>query len=125
MPGRLEGKVALVTGQRIRHIRTSATINTDRSPGAGSGFGAAIAERFAQEGCNVVLADINVKGAQGVVEKIQGLKLNDTNGESFQALQMDVTKEEDWKNAVQLCIEKWARLDCLVNNAGTTYKNKV
>jgi NADP-dependent 3-hydroxy acid dehydrogenase YdfG len=72
-----------------------------------------------------VLADINVKGAQGVVKKIQGLKLEDTNEESFQALQMDVTKEEDWQNALHVCIEKWGRLDCLVNNAGTTYKNKV
>ena len=72
-----------------------------------------------------MLADINVKGAEGIVEKIRGLKVEDGKPGSFQAYQMDVTKEDDWNNAVKLCIEKWGRLDCLVNNAGTTYKNKV
>lgn len=37
---------------------------------------------------------------------------------------MDVTKEADWTQAVDVIMEKWGRLDVIVNNAGTTYRNK-
>ena len=38
---------------------------------------------------------------------------------------MDVTKKEDWKSVVDLAFTKFGGLDVLVNNAGTTYRNKV
>lgn len=38
---------------------------------------------------------------------------------------MDVTKKDDWKGVIDLAFEKFGRLDVLVNNAGTTYRNKV
>lgn len=38
---------------------------------------------------------------------------------------MDVTKEDAWTKAVQACIDNWGGLDICVNNAGTSYKNKV
>jgi NADP-dependent 3-hydroxy acid dehydrogenase YdfG len=41
------------------------------------------------------------------------------------AMKMDVSKDTDWKSAVDLCVNKWGRIDICVNNAGTTYKNKV
>lgn len=38
---------------------------------------------------------------------------------------MDVTNADDWKSITNLAFEKFGRLDVLVNNAGTTYRNKV
>lgn len=38
---------------------------------------------------------------------------------------MDVTREEDWARVVADAAKKWGRLDVLVNNAGTSYRNKV
>ncbi|KAK5724952.1 hypothetical protein LTS12_027505 [Elasticomyces elasticus] len=96
-PGsRLQGKVAIVTG-------------------GGSGFGAAIAQRYAEEGAKVVVADINVEGGQNVASK---------NPANLVFQKTDVTKAEDWKAVVDLAFSKFGRLDVLVNNAGTTYRNK-
>ncbi|KAJ5317783.1 hypothetical protein PENANT_c004G01800 [Penicillium antarcticum] len=93
---RLQGKVAIVTG-------------------GGSGFGAAIARRFAEEGAKVIVTDINVEGGEQVAA------LNPSNL-TFQ--HMDVTQEGDWKAVLKLAFSKFGRLDALVNNAGTTYRNK-
>ena len=38
---------------------------------------------------------------------------------------MDVTKADDWKGIVDLAFSEFGRVDVLVNNAGTTYRNKV
>jgi len=94
---RLSGKVAIVTG-------------------AGSGFGAAISERFAAEGCRVLIGDINEKGAKATADKIGG---NNTI-----IMNMNVTSADNWKAAVDAVVQKWGRLDIVVNNAGTSYKNK-
>ena len=111
---RLEGKVAIVTGMFL----TSASVyqNTNEVIGGASGFGAAISTRFAQEGCKVLIADLNESGAQSMAEKI---------GNGTVSMMMDVTQESDWKKAVDICIEKFGRIDIVVNNAGTSYKNKV
>jgi NADP-dependent 3-hydroxy acid dehydrogenase YdfG len=110
---RLEGKVAIVTGM----FSTSSNFlsGTNEELGGASGFGAAISTRFAQEGCKVLIADLNEFGAKSMSEKIGGTEF----------MHMDVTQESDWKKAVDMCIEKFGRLDILVNNAGTSYKNKV
>ncbi|KAF2462030.1 oxidoreductase [Lineolata rhizophorae] len=97
VPGRLESKVAIVTG-------------------AGSGFGAAIAERFAQEGCRVLIGDLKESAARSTAERI--------GGSFVRALHMDVCSETDWTAAVETCLRTWGRLDAVVNNAGTSYKNK-
>ncbi|KAF2672837.1 oxidoreductase [Microthyrium microscopicum] len=96
---RLKDRVALVTG-------------------AGSGFGAAIATRFAQEGCKVIMSDINEPGVASVSQKI-----NEAGGNTIH-IKMDVTNEAAWKDAVSKCLEFGGKIDILVNNAGTTYKNK-
>ncbi|EDN02565.1 oxidoreductase [Histoplasma capsulatum] len=96
MTPRLEGKVAIVTG-------------------GGSGFGAAIARRYAQEGAKVVVGDINVVGGEKVASE---------NPASIAFMKMDVTKEEDWKAVVDQTASKFGQVDILVNNAGTTYRNK-
>ncbi|KAI9933154.1 hypothetical protein ASPWEDRAFT_61119 [Aspergillus wentii DTO 134E9] len=93
---RLQGKVAIVTG-------------------GGSGFGAAIARRFGQEGAKVILTDINAEGGEVVASQ---------NPANLVFQKMDVTKAEDWKGVVDLAFAKFGRLDVLVNNAGTTYRNK-
>ncbi|KAF3479402.1 2,5-dichloro-2,5-cyclohexadiene-1,4-diol dehydrogenase [Arthroderma uncinatum] len=83
--------------------------------GGGSGFGAAIAIRYAQEGAKVIIGDINVDGGEKVAS-------NNPSSISFQ--KMDVTSPEDWKAILDLATSKYGKVDILVNNAGTTYKNK-
>jgi len=77
--------------------------------GAGSGFGAGIARRFAQEGARVIVNDVNPSGDK-VAREI---------GASF--VQADVTKSEDWAKLVRAA---GASLDIVVNNAGWTHRNK-
>jgi len=96
---RLSGKVALITG--------------GASP---QGFGAAITTRFINEGAKVLLGDLNASGASSFASSL--------NSSNIIALGMDVTQEGDWKKAVDTIMEKWGRLDIIVNNAGTTYRNK-
>ena len=95
MPGRLDGKVAIVTG-------------------GGGGFGKGIAEKFHQEGAKVIILDF--------AEEV-GKKTASEIGCEF--VQANVTKREDWENALKVADEKFGKLDCVVNNAGTTYRNKV
>jgi NADP-dependent 3-hydroxy acid dehydrogenase YdfG len=96
---------------------TQTHITDTTNAGAASGFGAAIATRFVQEGCRVMLADVNFAGAEEVARKL--------GGDGTLVIEMDVTVEKAWGDAVRLCVEQWGRLDVVVNNAGTTYKNKV
>ncbi|KAF2127302.1 3-ketoacyl-reductase-like protein [Dothidotthia symphoricarpi CBS 119687] len=96
MGGRLEGKIAIVTG-------------------AGSGFGAAISLAFIAEGAKVLVCDINVAGGEATVA-------NNPSALAFH--QMDVTKPSDWDATMSAVTAKWGRCDILVNNAGWSYKNK-
>ncbi|WP_114167068.1 SDR family oxidoreductase [Exiguobacterium sp. TNDT2] len=87
---RLSGKVAIVTG-------------------AASGMGKAIAELYAKEGARVVVSDMNLDGAQAVVESI--------SGEAF-AIQTDVTSEEALQQLLDETVKTFGQVDILVNNAG-------
>jgi NADP-dependent 3-hydroxy acid dehydrogenase YdfG len=91
----------------------------DVSTGAASGFGAAIAARFAEEGCAVLLTDINKDGLRA-----QATQMLDSNAR-VAWYRLDVTDADDWRRAVGHCLDVWHRLDICVNNAGTTYKNRV
>ena len=86
---RLDGKVALVTG-------------------AARGTGEVIARLFAEEGARVVLADVLDSQGETVAHEIG-------EGASFQHL--DVGSENDWKDGVVAVLERFGRLDVLVNNA--------
>jgi 3(or 17)beta-hydroxysteroid dehydrogenase len=88
--GRVEGKVALVTG-------------------GGSGLGAADCRRLAEEGAKVAVTDINLEAAQKVANEI---------GESAIALRHDVASEEDWKAVLAEVESRFGGLHVLVNNAG-------
>lgn len=88
-------KVALVTG------------------GAG-GIGSAVCRRLASEGAQIVVADLNVEGALKIVEE-----LNKTYGDKTAiAVKMDVTKEEEVKQAYVDATLYFGGVDIIVNNAG-------
>ena len=86
----LEGKVALITG-------------------AARGQGAAEAQLFAQRGAKVMLCDLLDDEGQAVAAEI---------GANAAYTRLDVTSENDWKKAIQATIDKFGKLNVLVNNAG-------
>jgi 3-oxoacyl-[acyl-carrier protein] reductase len=93
---RLENKIAIVTG-------------------AASGFGEGIARRFAAEGARVVVADMNIAGAQRVAGGI---------GARAVAIGGDISKGPDVAAIVAAAVERFGGLDIVVNNAGTTHRNQ-
>ena len=99
MAGRLQGRVALVTG-------------------AASGFGAGIARRFAGEGARVVVADIDDDAGRGVVEEIAA------SGGAASYRHADVAVSGDVKDMVAHAQTAFGGLDILVNNAGWAYSNR-
>lgn len=82
--------------------------------GAGSGFGAAIAKLFAQNGANVIVTDIDVAGGEAVAAKVEMLHF----------FKLDMTSESDWKSALVFILSKWGSIDVLINNSGASYRNK-
>lgn len=86
--------------------------------GAGSGFGEAIAKRFAREGAKVVVNDIHVPGGERVASAIAG------DGGKALFVKGDVTRGTDWAILVGAAQASFGRLDCVVNNAGWTHRNK-
>lgn len=90
---KLKDKVAIVTG-------------------AASGMGKAIAELYAHEGAKVVVADLNLEGAEVVAEGIK-----ETNGTAH-AVKVNVAKQEDVDHMIDTAVKTYGTLDILVNNAG-------
>ncbi len=82
--------------------------------GGASGIGRAIARRLAQEGAHVVIADINLEGAQAVADEIckaQGFK-------RALAVRCDVTREDEVARAFAEMARAYGGVDIVVNNAG-------
>ena len=79
-------------------------------------MGATEARLFAQEGAKVAIADIlEDEGRKTEAE------INETGGEALFA-RLDVTKEEEWRQAVEATVARFGKLDVLVNNAGISRK---
>lgn len=93
---RLQGKVALVTG-------------------AGGGFGEGIAQLFAAEGARVVCADMRAEAAAAVADQI---------GEAAVAVPGDVSRGPEVQAMVDAAVQRFGGLDIVVNNAGTTHRNR-
>jgi len=91
--GRLDNKVAVITG-------------------AGAGLGKAIAILYAKEGAKVVIADMNMDGAEETIAEITA------NGGEAVAVRTNVTVEEDIQNMIDTAVEEFGTVDILVNNAG-------
>ena len=99
---RLAGKVALISGAAMG-IR-----------GELMGFGGASAWLFSEEGARVVLGDVNEEKGNRTAEQIR-----QSGGEAC-FVRLDVTREQDWINAVEAAMARFGRLDILVSSAGTT-----
>ncbi|MGL4959744.1 MAG: glucose 1-dehydrogenase [Inquilinus sp.] len=97
---RLEGKVAIVTG-------------------AASGFGKGIAERFVREGASVLIADLSTEAGEAVAEA-----LNRARPGAARFVRTDVSRDADTAVAIATAVEAFGGLDIVVNNAGTTHRNK-
>lgn len=82
--------------------------------GGAGGIGSATAKKFVADGAHVVVADINLEGAQKVADE-----LNQT-AKAFvaTAVKMDVTKEEEVSKAINHAIQTFGGIDIVVNNAG-------
>jgi NAD(P)-dependent dehydrogenase (short-subunit alcohol dehydrogenase family) len=93
MMGKLEGKVAVITG-------------------AASGLGRATAIRFAKEGASVVAADLNSQGGELLVSEIAAA------GGKAVYQRTDATSEKDIKAIVERAVKEFGRLDITYNNAG-------
>jgi 3-oxoacyl-[acyl-carrier protein] reductase len=92
-------------------LRDKATLVT----GGGSGFGAGIARTFAREGAKVAVVDINAESAQRVAEEI---------GAAAVAIRCDVADGRSVAAAVEEAVARFGRLDVVVNNAGTSHRNR-
>jgi|TARA_R100000005_G_scaffold87841_2_gene57327 NAD(P)-dependent dehydrogenase (short-subunit alcohol dehydrogenase family) len=87
---RLEGKRCIVTG-------------------GASGIGEATVRRFVQEGAEVLIADLDLTGAQTLADEL---------GSAVTAVQCDARREDDVQRVASAALERWDAVDVLVNNAG-------
>ena len=100
MAGALEGKAALITG-------------------GASGIGAACAVRFAQEGADVLLADLLPDRAVDTVAAVEAL------GRRAVVVQCDTSSEADNDAAAQACVDEFGRLDVVLAAAGISFADYV
>jgi 3(or 17)beta-hydroxysteroid dehydrogenase len=97
---RMRGKSAVVTGGAL-------------------GIGRACALMLAEEGASVVVTDVDVAKGRLVVEEIR------SHGGAAEFVQHDVADESQWAHVVQVVLERYKKLDVLVNNAGVALAKDV
>lgn len=99
---RLKGKISFITA------------------GAGAGIGQAIARTFAREGAYVVVTDAHKERSNSVAEAIKK-----EYGVDVMGIECDVTDPNDVNMAVHQALERFGRIDILINNAGTNRPSQV
>src|SRR5215213_7290608 len=99
MGGRLQGKIAVITG-------------AGQSPGETIGNGRAIALLFAREGAQVLCVDRQLESAAETVAMVTA------EGGSALPFQADVSRDADCAALIAEAKSRWGRLDILVNNVG-------
>src|SRR5262249_56628746 len=95
MAGRLDGKVAVITG-------------------GANGIGRATVLRFLREGARVVAADLNETTGREMLD----LAARDGHARQVRFLRTDVAQEAHVEAAINLAVAEFGRLDCVFNNAG-------
>ncbi|MDA0664469.1 MAG: glucose 1-dehydrogenase [Proteobacteria bacterium] len=90
--GRLDGKVALISG-------------------GARGQGAAEVQRFTEEGAKVVFGDIADADGAAIAAEMKA------KGRDAEYIHLDVTSEADWQAAIKLALDRFGKLDILINNA--------
>ncbi|HJB78468.1 MAG TPA: glucose 1-dehydrogenase [Candidatus Nosocomiicoccus stercorigallinarum] len=95
--GKLQDKVVVITG-------------------GAQGMGELHAKKAIAEGAKVVITDINDE---------LGQKTANSLGDDVLFIKHDVSKEADWNHVIQEVMNKWNRIDVLVNNAGITYNKTI
>jgi NAD(P)-dependent dehydrogenase (short-subunit alcohol dehydrogenase family) len=93
MSGLVDGKATVITG-------------------AAQGIGEATALRYAEEGADVVVADVEVEGGKDTVSQIEDM------GGNAVFVETDVSQTEDIQNMITTCLEEFGGIDVLFNNAG-------
>src|SRR5579859_3645168 len=82
--------------------------------GGARGLGAAIATRFHAAGYTVALGDIAVEATQALASELS------SDGSSAFAIRLDVTSKADFESARDAILQRWGRIDALINNAGAS-----
>ena len=95
----LENKVALITGST-------------------RGIGKSIAKLFAKNNATVIICGRNIESSKKTIEELS-TELN-INKDNFFPLELDISNKESIKNAVDIVINKFKKIDILINNAGIT-----
>ena len=86
--------------------------------GGGSGFGEAIAQVFAAEGAKLVIADFNAAAGERVVADLRD------RGHAAEFCRTDVSVSADMGRLVAFAVERFGRIDVMVNNAGISHPNQ-
>ena len=98
--GRLDGKVAIITG-------------------GASGIGATTAKLSAREGANVVVGDVWDEAGRKVEAEIRKA------GDEATYIHLDVTIEANWRTAIETAVDRYGTLNVLVNNAGIVIQKSI
>lgn len=99
------------TSHRAENLVTIVT-------GGGSGFGEAICHTFAGEGAKIVVADLNAENGNRVVAALQAA------GHDALFHRMDVSRSVEMAGLVAATLERFGRVDVMVNNAGISHPNQ-